>query len=151
MNEQFDYTQPVEYNVDGFTEAPQKKKSGYATTALVLGIISMVLGCCCACCFFVIPVLAVLGIVFAVLSKKQTDGVMSGKAKAGLILCIIALVIFVVYIALYGFFMSNPEMVSEYLDPFFQEEFGMTFEEYWDFVETADEFDTLPNGEPVFS
>jgi len=127
MNEQFDYTQPVSYNVEGYTPVePEKKKNGYAIAALVLGIVALVFACCCSCCFLIIPVLAVIGIVMAVLSKSQSDGVMTGKAKAGMILSIIALVLFVIYIVIYGIFLANPEM----LDPFFEEEYGMTFEEW---------------------
>ena len=146
MNEQSDYMQPVEYNVEGFTAntEPTPKKNGYATAALVLGIIATVLGCCCYCCFMVIPILSILAIVFAVLSKKNSDGVMSGKAKAGMILGIIALVLFVVYLIIYGVFVSAPDLFSEFLDPIFQEEYGMTFEEYLNYVENMDELDTLP-------
>ena len=144
MNNQFDYTQPIAYNPDGFGTPTEKKKNGYATAALILGIISMVIGCCCICCFLIIPVLAVIAIVLAVLSKSRNDGVMPGKAKAGMILAIIALVLVVVYIVIYGMFLNDPAMFSEYLDPVFQEEYGMTFEEYVEYVENMGEYDTLP-------
>ena len=153
MNDQFDYTQPIDFEADGFgTPQNQKKPNKKATAALVLGILSLLLGCCGCCC--ISPILAVIAIVLAFVSKAQNDGVMAGKAKAGLILSIIALVILLICIIAFGVFANNPdmmvEMFGEYFDPIFQEEYGMTFEEYIDFVETADELDTFPNGEPVF-
>ena len=142
MNEQFDYTQAPTYNDNGFIPTEQEpKKNGLATAALVLGIISLVFGCCCSCCFLIIPVLATIAIVLAVLSKNGNDGVMPGKAKAGLILAIIALVLFVIYLAIFGYYALNPEK----MDPYFEEAYGMTFEEYWGYVGSMDEYDTLPS------
>ena len=142
MNEQFNYTQPVEYNVDGFNpNSTEPKKNGQATAALILGIIALVVGCCCGCCFIIIPVLSVIAIVMAVLSKKNNEsGKMSGKAKAGMILAIIAAVLFVIYVAIFGVIVNNPEM----LDPYFEDAYGMTVEEYWEYVENMGENDTLP-------
>ena len=146
MNDQFDYSQPVEYNTEGFTPTEQpKQKNGYATAALTLGIIALVISCCCFCCFMIIPVLSVIAIVLAVLSKNKTEnGVMPGKAKAGMILAIIALVLFVIYIAVYGVAMSNPDIYSELFDPMFEDVYGMSFEEYVEYVENMGEYDTLP-------
>ena len=89
--------------------------------------------------------LLLIAIVLAVLSKNKTEnGVMPGKAKAGMILAIIALVLFVIYIAVYGVAMSNPDIYSELFDPMFEDVYGMSFEEYVEYVENMGEYDTLP-------
>lgn len=59
--------------------------NGFASAALVLGILSLVL----SCCFYVSVPLGALGILFAVLSKR--DSQMSGRGKAGLGLSIVGL------------------------------------------------------------
>lgn len=76
---------------------PQKKKDGYATASLVLGIVALVLSCPCCCCLYPIAgVCAILAIVFASISLKRNGK--NGKAVAGLILGILALIILIVVI-----------------------------------------------------
>lgn len=58
---------------------------GFSSAALVLGILSLVL---CCCCYVSIP-LGALGILFAILSKR--GGLMSGRSRAGLGLSIAGL------------------------------------------------------------
>lgn len=65
--------------------APSPEPNGFASAALVLGILSLAL---CCCCYLSIP-LGALGILFAVLSKR--DSQMAGRAKAGLGLSIAGL------------------------------------------------------------
>ncbi|MBQ7153604.1 MAG: hypothetical protein IJR83_06695 [Clostridia bacterium] len=72
--------------------------SGQETAALILGIASCVTGWCC--CPFIAPVLSIIGIVMACMSRR--DGRFSGKALAGLICSIAGLVgaviSFIIYI-----------------------------------------------------
>ena len=71
---------------------------GQETAALILGIASCVTGWCC--CPFIAPILSIIGIVMACLSRR--GGKFSGKALAGLICSIAGLVgaviAFVIYI-----------------------------------------------------
>ena len=57
---------------------------------MVLGILTPVLTCCCG---FLALIPGILAIVFAVRSKNLSNGVMLGKATAGLVLGIIGLVL----------------------------------------------------------
>lgn len=59
--------------------------NGFASAALVLGILSLVL---CCCCYISIP-LGALGILFAILSRQ--DSQMPGRSRAGLGLSIAGL------------------------------------------------------------
>ena len=93
-----------EFNFQSNLEPAQKKpQNGYAIASLVLGIVSVL--CCCCCCFvdilglILMGVAAILAIVFAFLSKKNTNGKMDGKAIAGLVLGIVAIVMLLLFLA----------------------------------------------------
>ena len=93
-----------EFNFQSNLEPAQKKpQNGYAIASLVLGIVSVL--CCCCCCFvdilglILMGVAAILAIVFAFLSKKNTNGKMDGKAIAGLVLGIVAIVVLLLFLA----------------------------------------------------
>ena len=99
MNNEFNF----ESNTFGsFAPQEKKDKNGYAIASLVLGILSVL--CCCCCCFaetlglIVMGVSAILAIVFAFLSKKNSNGKMDGKAIAGLVLGIIAIVMLLLFV-----------------------------------------------------
>ena len=91
-----------EFNFESNPYAPQEKKNknGYAVASLVLGIVAL-LSCCCCCSsglgLIVMGVCAILAIVFAFLSKKNSDGKMDAKAVAGLVLGIVAIVILICF------------------------------------------------------
>ena len=63
-----------------------------------------------------------------------------------MILAIIGIVLFLIWAVIYGIFTVAPEMFSEYLDPVFQEEYGMSFEEYMDSMYGEGTFET---GDPL--
>ena len=93
-----------EFNFQSNLEPAQKKpQNGYAIASLVLGIVSVL--CCCCCCFvdilglILMGVAAILAIVFAFLSKKNTHGKMDAKAIAGLVLGIVAIVMLLLFLA----------------------------------------------------
>lgn len=71
--------------------------NGMAIGALVCGIVSILLCCCCG----IGAVVAIVGIVLAVLSKKANGGKMSGMAVAGLVCSIIGVVFSAGYIIYY--------------------------------------------------
>ena len=99
MNNEFNF----QSNYSGFEPAQKKPQNGYAIASLVLGIVSVL--CCCCCCFvdilglILMGVAAILAIVFAFLSKKNTNGKMDGKAIAGLVLGIVAIVMLLLFLA----------------------------------------------------
>ena len=99
MNNEFNF----ESNAFGsFAPQEKKDKNGYAIASPVLGILSVL--CCCCCCFaetlglIVMGVSAILAIIFAFLSKKNSNGRMDGKAIAGLVLGIIAIVMLLLFV-----------------------------------------------------
>ena len=100
MNNEFNFQSNPQ---SGFEPAQKKPQNGYAIASLVLGIVSVL--CCCCCCFaniiglILMGVSAVLAIVFAFLSKKNTNGKMDGKAIAGLVLGIVAIVVLLLFLA----------------------------------------------------
>ena len=100
MNNEFNF-ESTPYG--GFEPAQKRPQNGYAIASLVLGIVSVL--CCCCCCFaetiglIIMGVSAILAIVFAFLSKKNTNGKMDGKAIAGLILGIVAIVMLLLFLA----------------------------------------------------
>ena len=92
-----------EFNFESNPYAPQEKKNknGYAVASLVLGIVAL-LSCCCRSSglgLFVMGVSAVLAIVFAFLSKKNTNGKIDAKAIAGLVLGIVVIVVLICFAA----------------------------------------------------
>lgn len=86
MNNGFEtpnYEQPV------YSE-PEKKSNVKAILALVFGILSILISCCCT---YLGIALGIAGIILAVVSKKDNGGKMSGMAVAGMICSILAIVI----------------------------------------------------------
>ncbi len=75
--------------------APEKKTDALAIISLVAGILSILLACCYP---YVGVVLAILGIVLAIVSKNKNGK--SGLGTAGLICSIIGIVVTVVMIIL---------------------------------------------------
>ncbi len=86
MNEGFEqpvYEQPV-------YAQPEKKSNTKAILALVFGILSILISCCCT---YLGIALGIAGIILAVVSKGDNYGKMSGMAIAGMICSILAIVI----------------------------------------------------------
>ncbi len=69
-------------------------KKGFAVASLVLGIISIVFGCCF---WYVGIICAVIGLVLGIMANKESK---SGLATAGIVLSIIALALGVLWIIL---------------------------------------------------
>lgn len=89
-----------QFNFDGspMPPKPEKKKGdGFATASLVLGIVALVLSCPCCCCLYpVAGICAILAIVFSAISLQKSGK--NGKAIAGLVLGIVALLIVIIII-----------------------------------------------------
>ena len=144
MNNEFDF-QPNLYG--GFEPAEKKPRNGYAIASLVLGIVSVV-SCCCCCMetlgLILMGVCAVLAIVFAFLSKKNSNGKMDGKAIAGLILGIVAIVmLLILLVSIVGTYallgtMTEEDMLAfldENLKPLLAED-EATYNEFVEMVKT---------------
>lgn len=74
-----------------------QEKNNMATAALVMGILSL---CSICCCMLFGIVFGVLGVIFAIMSKKGDR--MDGQAKAGLILSIIGIAVTVLVIIIFA-------------------------------------------------
>ena len=75
----------------------EPKESGKAKASMICGIIGLILcaiGCICCIGYAGVP-LAIIAIVLAMMSKSETDGELSGAAKAGLVCGIIGLVLLI--------------------------------------------------------
>ena len=88
--------QPVNqiYMPDGYQQPPMPPQAppqtnGLAIGALVLGILSVV---CCCCCIGINIILGIIAIILAVVSRKNSNGKMSGMAIAGLVLGILGVI-----------------------------------------------------------
>ena len=139
MNNEFNF-QSNPYG--GFEPAQKKSQNGYAIASLVLGIVSVL--CCCCCCFadtlglILMGVAAVLAIVFAFLSKKNTNGKMDGTAIAGLILGIVAILVLLCFlVALVGVYTMIGQIPQEELLAIVEETYKPMLDEaaYNEFVE----------------
>ena len=96
MNDSFGYTDYQADYAQSASSVSVNGSSGMATAALVLGILSVTLTCCCCCLIPINLILGLLAVIFAFVSKKQTGGAFNGKARWGLILGIIGILLFVV-------------------------------------------------------
>ena len=123
MNNEFDFTP---------TTKEKAPKNGYAIASLALGIVS-ILSCCCCCAsvfgLILMGISAILAIVFAFLSKKNSNGKMDTKAIAGLVLGIVSIVVLIcLAIAIVGTFSLIDTMSQEELLTFVEETYKPLFE-----------------------
>lgn len=117
---------------------PTGHAKGFSIASLSLGIASVVVCCCCCCLYYIAIALAVVAIVMACLAKRDNGGKMPPMAIAGMILAIIGIVLFLCFIAFEVFFNSmSDEELAAMLDPFFQEAYGMSFEEFMEQMESG--------------
>lgn len=93
--------------------APQGGTNVKAILALVFGILS-ILTCCCYGVVSII--LGIVGIVMAVLAKKDNMGQFPGMAIAGLVCSIIGILLGVAYWVLFLIGISaDPSILNEYM------------------------------------
>ena len=87
--------------------------TGMAIGALVCGILSIVLSCCCG--VGIVP--AVIGLILALVDRKQGAG-FSGISLAGLICSIIgaaiSLLMIVYFVLVYASLFNDPDLMSMY-------------------------------------
>ena len=97
----------------GYTAEPAKKKLGFAITALVLGILSVI-----CCCFGLGWVTAIPGIIFGVIAiAKKHDG--KGCSIAGIICSAIAIVAAIVSLIItIAFGASMPSLMESIEDSY---------------------------------
>ena len=140
MNNQQDYT-PGQDSFFYDSSTPEMKNpyegnghaNGYATAALWLGIVGLFLCFCCCCLYYLALPLGIVGIVMACLSRRDNGRIMSGKATVGLILCILAILICLLLLVteIVMITSTTPEEWREIIDEAFQENYGMSFEEWF--------------------
>ncbi len=124
----FSHTQP---NFGVPSTPANKKKKGMEVAALICGIGAVFFSCICCCFYILTPVLSILGILFAILSKKQNEGKMSGMALAGLILAIVGLMFFACIVAIDIYIGTHMEEIEAFLE----ESTGMNLDEFFADIE----------------
>lgn len=98
-----DYNDPNQYGYQ------QKPTNGLAIASMILGIVSIVFGLC----YGVGIVFGIISLVFAIISKKASEGKFSGMALAGLICSIIGIVISIVVIVFLIFSIAYVSEISQ--------------------------------------
>ncbi|MBQ7334873.1 MAG: DUF4190 domain-containing protein [Clostridia bacterium] len=141
MNNQFDYqnTNSAAYNIVP-PEDPNKRSKAFSIASMVLGIVA-VCSCCCCCGAYVFPALfGVLAVIFAIVARVTSPAKkFTGMAIAGLILGILALVIFILLFAFELFMFTLPEEELEnMLKSLMGEE---AYQEYLDMIGSMAETD----------
>lgn len=98
MNNQFQF-QSNSY--DNLASAKKAQKNGFAIASLAFGIISLLSCCCCTTSLGILAmgVSAIVAIVLAFLSKKNSNGKMDKKAVAGLTFALISLFVILCFAA----------------------------------------------------
>ena len=141
MNQNFDYTPQNDQSSFGQynfqpTPPPAGHAKGYAIASLCLGIGAVFCTCCCFCLYYIAIVLSIISIVMAFLSRRDNGGRMSGMAVAGLILAIIGILCFLCCLVVELSIFSLPESeLYEIINQAFEENYGMSFEEYLNEIE----------------
>lgn len=100
-NSDYGFNTQQQYNPVNQPQKPQSDKAKISMICGILGAVLSAIGCFCCIGYVGIP-LSIVAIVFAVQSKNETGGVLSGNAKAGMI-CGIAGLVFLLLGFLLGF------------------------------------------------
>jgi len=137
MNQNYGFYQQSESTGPIFTDAPKKTGAGFAVASLVLGILALLFITVCCCFIYISPVLAILSIVFAIVARVKM-GKFSRMIIAGLILSVIALLIFIVFIiGIYQLMAPLATMTPEESLKYFAELSGMSEEEFRALIESS--------------
>lgn len=161
MSDEIYYDQKV-YDGGDQEENPNGNKKGFAITALVLGIVS-VIGCCCGLGFIAAPI----SIIFAIIALVKRHG---GTAMSivGIVLSSISLLITILFVAVYGQFFSAyfrfigdapavieefketgelPDYLDEYNDPKYEDFWNEAgYDDFSDFFSTfVDQYESGQN------
>ena len=152
MDQNYDFYQQPETPTPSAEATKKKPGNGYAIASLVLGIIALIFATICCCFLYIAPILAILSIVFAIVARKKA-GKFTGMMIAGLILAIIALLIFLLLIAAVNMIiaplndMTTQEaleylaeltgMNEEELREMIESTYGMSYEEFWEQLATS--------------
>lgn len=101
------YTQPVYTQPVMVAAAPVKRGNGAATAGLVFGILALVLSWIPGFNIFTTALFGLLGLIFSIvgLVKKNAGG--KGKAVAGLILTVLAVIVTIVYYVAIASYLTN--------------------------------------------
>lgn len=161
MSDEIYYDQKV-YDGGNQEENSNKNKTGFAITALVLGIVSVV-GCCCGLGFIAAPI----SIIFAIIALVKRHG---GTAMSivGIVLSSVSLLITILFVAVYGQFFNAyfrfvsdapavieefketgelPDYLDEYNDPEYEDFWNQAgYDDFTDFFSTfVDQYESEQN------
>lgn len=109
------------YNNNGFNKSYNNGynnnyngANGYAIASLVLGILSIPLGCC----YGLGLILAIISIVFAFVSRKQSSGKFTGMAIAGIICSVLGIIcsIFMIFCVVAYFSMFDISSMNDLIN-----------------------------------
>lgn len=110
-----------------------QKKNNYATTSLILGIVTLVVGLVSMCFLMCAPIpviTGILSIVFGFLSRQPGERI-SAKAVVGIVFSIVTLVLLILMVIFIITFLNSPEGQA------FIQEFML---EYQDMYKTYSDF-----------
>lgn len=117
-----------------YTPPPQSNRpanNGMSIASMVLGIASIVM-CCTG--FMSLP-LGALGLLLAILTKRKGKA-LPGMSIAGMVTSIIGLllgVFMIIYLIVFAVMSEDPTFQNEYLDPLYEEAYGMDYEEFMEY------------------
>lgn len=105
----------------------RQPSNGLAIASMVLGIISIVLGLC----YGVGIIFGIVSIILGIMSKKASDGKLSGMALAGIICSVIGIIISIIMliIVIISFSMASEFSQSQGYDNIY-DWFNSTYGEY---------------------
>lgn len=137
MDQNYGFYQQPQVPTPSSETTPKKAGNGYAIASLVLGIIALFFATICCCFLYIAPILSILSIVFAIVARNKA-GKFSGMMIVGLILAIIALLIFLMLlISIYQITAPIQGMTSEEATEYLADVFGMSDEEFRQIIEQA--------------
>lgn len=114
-------------NTSYYNDLQNRSINSFSIASMVMGIGSIVL-CCTG--FLSLP-MGALGVLFAILSRRKAKS-MPGMSIAGICTSICGMILGLIaaaYIIIILVIAANPSM-HHYLDPIYQEAYGMDFEEF---------------------
>jgi hypothetical protein len=106
----------------------RRKTNGFEIASMVMGILSII-----TCCFgiFSLP-LGALGILFALLSRRKGSS-MSGLSITGIVTSVIGMLLGILIILGAILTLSNSDFREKYIDPVYEQTYGMDFEEFMEY------------------
>lgn len=122
---------PQDNGTPQYHGAQSRSMRGFALASMILGTSSILL---CCTCLLPLP-LGALGMLFAILSRRRARS-MTGVGVVGMVTSIIGMtmgIVITAYLAAMVSMALNPS-TRHYLDPVYQNAYGMDFEEFMKYI-----------------